>query len=142
MDFVAVVLFTHQVFHFIYNVYFYFDSRWYPTLSLFRIKSQPGAAYKSIFYKKKSSKNEKITLPHEFIFVFIRYCIGRYRRKSLAKSGDSKKRLKKGDGHIGELSVEEGGLKPSAHYGLDMDTYKVNIKSVSLWWCLYVLSNT
>ena len=27
-------------------------------------------------------------------------------------------------------------------YGLDMDTNIVNIKSVSVWWCLYVLSNT
>ena len=23
-----------------------------------------------------------------------------------------------------------------------MDTNKVNIKSISVWWCLYVLSNT
>ena len=64
MDFVAVILFTQQVFHLECSL-------------LFRIKSQPGVAYKSVVYKKacnvvfKSSENEKITLPHEFIFVFI-----------------------------------------------------------------------
>ena len=26
--------------------------------------------------------------------------------------------------------------------GLDMDTNTENIRSVSVWWCLYVLSNT
>ena len=34
------------------NVYFYFESFSYFRLLLFRIKSQPGVAYKSIFYKK------------------------------------------------------------------------------------------
>ena len=69
MDFAAVMLFTQQVFHLEF-------------LLLFRIKSQPGVAYKSVDYKKtfnvvlKSSENEEITLPHEFIFVFIWYFIG------------------------------------------------------------------
>ena len=69
MDFVAVMLFIQQVFHL-------------ESLLLFRIKSQPAVAYKSVVYKKafhivlKSSKNEEITLPHEFIFVFIQYFIG------------------------------------------------------------------
>ena len=61
MDFVAVMLFTQQVFHL-------------ECLLLFRIKSQPGVAYKSVDYKNtfnESSKNEETTLPHEFIFVFI-----------------------------------------------------------------------
>ena len=39
MDFVAVMLFTQQVFHLKY-------------LLLFQIKSQPGVLYKSIDYKK------------------------------------------------------------------------------------------
>ena len=26
--------------------------------------------------------------------------------------------------------------------GLDMNTYIVNKNSISVWWCLYVLSNT
>ena len=30
----------------------------------------------------------------------------------------------------------------SIDQGLDIDTNIVNIKSVSVWWCLYVLSNT
>ena len=52
-------------------------------LLVFQIKSQPGVPYKSVAYKKrhynvvfKSSKNENITLPHEFIFVFIQYFNG------------------------------------------------------------------
>ena len=46
-------------------------------LLLFGIKSQPEDAHKSVFYNRafnvvfKSSKNEKITLQHEFIFVFM-----------------------------------------------------------------------
>ena len=70
MYFVAVMLFTHQVFHL------------ECLLLLFQIKSQPADAYKSIVYKRTfkvvftSSKNEKITMPHEFIFVFIWYFIG------------------------------------------------------------------
>ena len=62
------MLFTKQVFHL--------------ECLLFRIKSQPGVAYKSAVYKRafnvvfKSSKNEKITLPCKFIFVFIWYLIG------------------------------------------------------------------
>ena len=48
----------------------------------FRIKSQPGIAYKSVAYKKacnvvlQSSKYEEITLSHGFIFVFISYFLG------------------------------------------------------------------
>ena len=61
MDFVAVMLFTQQLFHL-------------ECLLLFQIKSQLGVAYKSAVYKKafnvvfESSKNEEIVLPHEFIF--------------------------------------------------------------------------
>ena len=83
MDFAAVMLFTQQVFHLEF-------------LLLFRIKSQPGVAYKSVDYKKtfnvvfKSSENEEITLPHEFIFVFIWYFSGavlQYYLKSLVRKG-------------------------------------------------------
>ena len=55
MDFGAVMLFTQQVFYL-------------ECLLLFRIKSQPGVAYKSVVYKKafniifKSFKNEEVTL--------------------------------------------------------------------------------
>ena len=81
MDFVGLMLFTQQVFHLEY-VFFFFDSFWYLRLLLFRIKSQPGVVYKSVVYKKacsvvfQSSKNEEMTLLHEFIFVFIQYFIG------------------------------------------------------------------
>ena len=46
-------------------------------LLLFGIKSQPEDAYKSVFYNRafnvvfNSSKNEKMTLSQEFIFVFM-----------------------------------------------------------------------
>ena len=59
-----VMLFTKDVFYL-------------ECLLLFRIKSQPEDAHKSVFYNRafnvvfKSSKIEKITLPLEFIFVFI-----------------------------------------------------------------------
>ena len=94
MDFAAVMLFTQQVFHL-------------ECLLLFRIKSQPGVAYKSVVYKKafkvvfKSSKNEKLTLPHECLFLCLSgISLGRYCRKSLAKSGFGKN-IKRGDGHKG-----------------------------------------
>ena len=81
MDFVAVMLFTQQVFH------------WEGLLLLFCIKSQPIVAYKSVVYKRvfnilvfESSKNEKITLPHEFIFVLSGISLRWYSWKSLAKS--------------------------------------------------------
>ena len=48
MDFVAVMVFTQQVF----RLECYFDSFWYLRLLLFGIKSQPGVAYKNIFCKK------------------------------------------------------------------------------------------
>ena len=84
---------------------------------LFQIKSQQGVAYKSVVYKKacnivfQSSKNEKITLPCEFIFVFICYFTGQYCRKSLPKNGSSEW----GDDHIRCLSIE-GRFKAFAHY--------------------------
>ena len=69
MDFVAVMFLTQQVFHL-------------ECLLLFRIKSQSDVACKSVIYKKvlsvvfRSSKNGRINLPHEFIFVFIWHFIG------------------------------------------------------------------
>ena len=41
MDFIAVMLFTQQVFHL-------------ECLLLFKMKSQPGVAYKSVVYKKST----------------------------------------------------------------------------------------
>ena len=44
-------------------------------LLLFRIKSEPGVAYKIVAYKKEckfvlqSSKKEEVTFPREFIFI-------------------------------------------------------------------------
>ena len=65
MDFVAVMLFTKQVFHL-------------ECLLLCRIKSQPDVAYKRFVYKRtfnvilKSSKKEKITLPcHVSLFLCL-----------------------------------------------------------------------
>ena len=50
-------------------------------------------------------------------FLFLS-CIslGRYCRESLAKSVGFGKNIKRGDGHIGGLSIERrGGFKPSVH---------------------------
>ena len=50
-----------------------------------------------------------MTLPLEFIFVFILYFIGAILPKNIAKSVGSKKRYKGEDGYIeGELSIEVG----------------------------------
>ena len=90
----------------------------------FRIKSQSGVAYKSVIYKKAfnidfySSKNEEITVPHEFIFVFTRYFIGAILlEKSCQKHGVWKK-YKKGDRHVRGLPIE-GRFKPSAYYDIE-----------------------
>ena len=89
MYFVAVMLFTHQVFHL------------ECLLLLFQIKSQPADVYKSIVYKRafkvvfKSSKNEKITMPHEFIFVFyLVFHWGNIVGKVLPKPGEFEKPLR------------------------------------------------
>ena len=62
--------------YFSFTFFFSFDSFCYFRLLVFQIKSHSGVAYKSVVYKKYvtlSSENEEITLPHEFIFVFIWY---------------------------------------------------------------------
>ena len=68
MDFVAVMLFTKQVFHLEYLLCW--------------INSQSGVAYKSVVYKRAFNvvlrllKMKKISLSCEFIFVIIWYFIG------------------------------------------------------------------
>ena len=70
----------------------------------------------SVSYKKEcnvimqSSKHEKKTFPHEFIFVLIPYFIGVILSKNiLAKVGaGSKNKIKRGDDHIRALSIEGG----------------------------------
>ena len=63
---------------------------------------------KVLFIKKyvtwffKSSKKKERTLPHEFIFVFIRYFVGAILLKSVAKSRRFRKKIKRGDGHTGK----------------------------------------
>ena len=58
-------------------------------------------------------------MPHELIFVFIRYFTGAILpKKCVVKSGGLGKKDKKGDGHIGGVVYRRGGFKPSAYYGL------------------------
>ena len=89
MDFVEVMLFTQQVFRL-------------ECLLLFWIKSQPGVAYKTVVYKKvfnhvfKSSKNEEITLPHEFNFFFVWYFIGAVLLENSCQKWGVQKKYKKG----------------------------------------------
>ena len=62
------------------------------------------------------SKNEEITLPPEFIFVFIWYFYGAILLEKSCQKGRGRGVIKiKGDGHIGGLSIEKS-FKPSAHY--------------------------
>ena len=64
-----------------------------------RIKSPPGVAYKSILSKNSvvfySSKNEKMNLPHEFIFVYPVFHWGNIIEKVLPKGKKDKKRFEK-----------------------------------------------
>ena len=94
MDFVAVMVFTQQVF----RLECYFDSFWYLRLLLFGIKSQPGVAYKNIFYKKACD-----------VVVFFCIMSKKYKvlhQKSFVTSGGFGKKIKKGrDGHIEEVCL-------------------------------------
>ena len=76
MDFVAIMLFTQQVFHIQYL--FFFQIILIHALLLFGRKSQPDVSYKVLLIKEcsvlsvvlYSCRHEEITVPHEFIFVF------------------------------------------------------------------------
>ena len=50
-------------------------------------------------------KNEEITFPHEFIFVFILWFIGTIFSEKSCQKGGSRKEYKRGD-HVGGLSIE------------------------------------
>ena len=69
---------------------------------LFRIKSQPGAAYKKVAYKKKcnvalqSSKCEEIAFPREFLFVFKLLSLGRCCKKIVVKDKGFGKNTQRG----------------------------------------------
>ena len=62
------------------------------------------------------SRNEEITLPPEFIFVFIWYFNGAILLEKSCQKWRGRGVIKiKGDGHIEGLSIEKS-FKPSAHY--------------------------
>ena len=112
MGILAIMLFTRQVSSL---QCLFFDSLWYLRLLLFWIKSQPGADYESVAYKKAcncvlwSSKHEEITFPCEFIFLFILFFIGLILPKGCCrKSGVRKKDIKVGNGHIGGCLYKQG----------------------------------
>ena len=79
---------------------------------IFWIKSHPGVAYKSSFYKNahniafQSSRNEEITLPHEFIFVFVWYFLGGDVVEQSCQKQGGQKRIKGGMAIQGGLSIE------------------------------------
>ena len=60
---------------------------------LFQIKYQPDFAYKSVSYKEarnvvlQSTKHGEVTLPREFIFVFISYFTGLISSEKMSKVG-------------------------------------------------------
>ena len=73
-------------------------------------------AFNDVF---KSSKNEELTLAHDFIFVFIQYLIGpTLSEKSYEKRGVRKKYEKEEWPYRGSLSIE-GGFKPSAYCDIE-----------------------
>ena len=87
MDFLAVILFAQQVFHWecylflillIHDIYRYYFGSYLCLILLLKVLHIKG----HVFY---SSKNEQILLPHEFIFVFI---IGTILSKCIAKRGN------------------------------------------------------
>ena len=94
MDFVAVMLFTQQV--------FYLDCL------LLRLNLSLVLLIKVLIIKKhfvfQCSKNEEITFPHEFIFIFIPYFIGTILSKKSCQKLTGKN-IKNGD----------SPFKPSAH---------------------------
>ena len=61
-----------------------------------------------------SSKNEEITLPHNFFYVHLVFQWGDIAGKVLPKWEVGKNNKRGGGGHIRGLSLE-GGFKP-AHY--------------------------
>ena len=94
-------------------------------LFLFRTKSQPGATYESVAYKKicnvvsQSTKNEEITFPYEFIFVFTSYIIWATFSTKCQSWALSKfrKNIERGEITI-QWIVYGKGFKASAHYHL------------------------
>ena len=67
---------------------------------LFQISSQSGVVYKDVIYKESMerflesfNKHEEITLPHELIFVFIRYFVGTILLNNVAKTGRFGKKI-------------------------------------------------
>ena len=58
-------------------------------------------------------------MQHDFIFIFIWYFIGAIlSENSCQKHATLRKNIKRGDSHIGGLSLE-GEFKPSAHYDIE-----------------------
>ena len=71
-----------------------------------------------------------LTLPHEFMFVFIRYLIGAIlSEKSCQKHGVWKK-YKKDDSPVGGLPIE-GGFKQYAHYNIE--GWKGDLGALNYW---------
>ena len=94
MDNVAVIFFTQQLSKFLIRMFIFvltpFDT-W--DCYYFGLNLSLGKAFNIVFY---FSKNEEITLPHKFIFVFIRYFNGMILSKKFAKSSRFRKKIKTG----------------------------------------------
>ena len=120
MDFVAVILFTQQVFHLEWLFFFILlilkiiivldqVSVWCCLQSDAYIKR-----HNVVFY---SPKDEEVTLLYEFIFVVFHR--GDIVKKNIVKNVGFRKKTKGGNGHIGDVAHRRGrrgGCKPSAHY--------------------------
>ena len=100
---------------FIYNVYFFINSYWYPRLLSLPIKSQLGVAYKTVSYKKNMKKQLSIM---RLLLCLYRVSLWWYCQVNAVKNWGFGKKVEKGGqvGHIEEGWSLEGTFKPSAHY--------------------------
>ena len=70
-----------------------------------------------------------MTLPHEFIFVFIQYFNGAILSKKSCKKPEVRKNTNRGPGGVGHmaggkgLSIEGAVFRPSAHYAIRINIY-------------------
>ena len=116
MGFVGVMLFTQQDFHLECLFFFLLVLILETVTYYFGLNLSHVLLIKVLFIKKAcnfviwSSKNKRIALPHEFIFMFIRYFSGAILSKKSCQKRGVWKNIKRGRGwsssHIGGLPVQ------------------------------------
>ena len=93
---------------FIYNIYLSFNSFWYLRLLLFRIKSQPGVAYKCAI-KKLVTFCSLLFMKKYFSLMSLFLCLSSISLGRYVKSGSLKQKICRGeseDEHEGGLPID------------------------------------